>query len=243
MPSLDLPNCLIWFAHCPKAGGTSVEKLMVATWGDRVGNLHWGWDLWWRKGGWRLAEPPNSPQHLVWKDAQAVLRRKPDVVFALTRDPLARMISEFNWQRAGLCGTRAGKILAHLPFAFWLRLMLRVVVHNPHAFDNHLRLQGDFIPDHAKVFRLEEGLEPVAAWLSEVTGHGLDLDTLPHALKTRSHLVVGAREAALIGRAFSADYERFGYCKPTGPATRIILDGLAYFLAPLISRLNRIGQL
>ena len=48
MPSLTLDNRLIWFAHCPKAGGTSIETLMVETWGDRVGHLHWGWDLWWK---------------------------------------------------------------------------------------------------------------------------------------------------------------------------------------------------
>ena len=55
MPSLTVDTRLIWFAHCPKAGGTSVKTLMAETWGDRVGHLAWGWDLWWKRGGWRWA--------------------------------------------------------------------------------------------------------------------------------------------------------------------------------------------
>ena len=156
MPSLTLPDRLIWFAHCPKAGGTSIEQFMVAQWGEAVGHLHWGWDLWWKGGGWRVADPPNSPQHLIWEDALKVLPRAPDRVFALVRDPVARITSEYRWQRQGRRGTRLGKALACLPFPFWLRCMLALARQNPHAFDNHLRCQTDFIPEGAKVFRLEE---------------------------------------------------------------------------------------
>src|SRR6056297_915226 len=108
MPSLTLDETLIWFAHCPKAGGTSVEQVMVTRWGARVGHLHWGWDRWWARGGWRVACPPNSPQHLTWADTRAVLPRTPDAVFALVRDPAARMVSEHRWQRRRRRGTRAG---------------------------------------------------------------------------------------------------------------------------------------
>ncbi|MDH5453710.1 MAG: sulfotransferase family protein, partial [Paracoccaceae bacterium] len=112
MPSLTLPDRLIWFAHCPKAGGTSVEQFMVARWGDAVGHLHWGWDRWWRSGGWRLAAPPNSPQHLVWEDAVSALPRAPDAVFAVVRDPVARMTSEYRWQRGGQCRSWLGRLMA-----------------------------------------------------------------------------------------------------------------------------------
>ena len=158
MPSLVLSDRLIWFAHCPKAGGTSVERAMVEPWGGAVGHLHWGWDLWWTRGGWRVADPPNSPQHFVWADALAALPRAPAVVFALVGDPAARMASEHAFQRRHRRGTGAGRALAQLPFSLWLRLMLAVARLNPHAFDNHLRPQVDFIPDSAAVFRLEEGL-------------------------------------------------------------------------------------
>ena len=125
MPSLTLPDRLIWFAHCPKAG-TSVERFMVDCWGDAVGHLHWGWDLWWKRGGWRHANPPNSPQHLIWEDALKTLPRTPDIVFAVVRDPLSRLVSEYHYQRQARRGTRIGRGLAHLPFSIWARVMVKL---------------------------------------------------------------------------------------------------------------------
>lgn len=244
MPSLTLPDALIWFAHVPKAGGTSVEQMMVATWGAAVGHLHWGWDLWWQRGGWRRADPPNSPQHLIWADAQRALPAAPTHVFAVVRDPAARMVSEYRWQRQGRRGTRAGRWLARLPFSLWLRLMLAMAKVHPHAFDNHLRPQGDFIPEGAVVFRLEDGLQPVADWLGRVTGQaGL---ALPHALKSAARpLCLRAEDRARIARAFAADYRRFGYAAPGGgvPAPDRLADRLADKLARPLIWLDRRGAL
>lgn len=244
MPSLTLPDRLIWFAHCPKAGGTSVEQLMVATWGDRVGHLHWGWDRWWRRGGWRVADPPNSPQHLVWKDACRALPRAPDHVFALVRDPAARMMSEQRWQRHGRRGTVLGKALAFLPFPLWLRLMLAVAGRNPHAFDNHLRPQVDFIPATAAVFRLEDGLARATHWLAGIAGGPGGEAAPPHALATtRAARACPPREAARIARAFAADYARFGYAPPPGDVRADLLDVIARGLAPCVAALDRRGRL
>ena len=245
MPSLSLDDRLIWFAHCPKAGGTSVEQAMVAHWGDAVGQLHWGWDRWWRRGGWRVADPPNSPQHLTWKDAEAVLPRAPDAVFTLVRDPAARMASEYHWQRRHRRGTWGGRLLAHLPFSLWLRLMLATARINPHAFDNHVRPQADFVPEGAVVFRLEDGLRPVLAWLGRITEKPL-ATAPPHALaggKGRSGAPAAA-DLARIAAAYAVDYARFGYPLPAGPAPRRDgLDRLAEMLAPLTARLDRRGGL
>lgn len=252
MPSLTLSDRLIWFAHCPKAGGTSVEQFMVARWGDAVGHLHWGWDLWWRRGGWRLADPPNSPQHLVWDDAAAALPRRPDTIFAMVRDPVARMASEHRWQRRGRRGTLAGKALAWLPFPLWIRLMLATARHHPHAFDNHFRPQADFIPPEAHVFRLEDGLVPVLDWLAEAAGDAggetAAHTAIPHAIPTGKRTPVGAGEAVLIGRAFAVDYRRFGYAPPRdapgcGGLPDLLIGPLADLLAPLIARADRQGAL
>ena len=227
MPSLSLPGHLIWFAHCPKAGGTSIERLMVETWGPAVGHLHWGWDLWWRRGGWREAGVPNSPQHLVWRDARNALPRAPDTVFALVRDPLRRMESEHRWQRSRRRGTILGKALACLPFSLWLRIMLTLAARNPHAFDNHFRPQTDFIPEGAVVFRLEDGLAQVADWLGRRAGQRLAPP--PHVLATTRHGTDrDPRDVALVKQVFAADYARFGYGPPalTTP-DRPLLDVLA----------------
>ena len=243
MPSLTLSDRLIWFAHCPKAGGTSIERLMVDTWGEAVGHLHWGWDLWWRRGGWRSAGIANSPQHLVWRDAQAILPRAPDVVFALVRAPLARMQSEHRWQRHGRRGTLLGKTLAALPFSIWIRIMLALASRSPHAFDNHFRTQSDFIPPQAVIFRLEDGLTPVAAWLSEETRTALPPPT--HALRTADPGdQADPRDAALIARVFASDHSRFGYSLPAEcDPGRPILDGLAAFLARALAPFDARGLL
>ncbi len=243
MPSLTLPDRLIWFAHCPKAGGTSVEQFMVARWGERVGHLHWGWDRWWRRGGWRVADPPNSPQHLVWRDAVACLPRPPDTVFAVVRDPVARLSSEYRWQQSGHCRSRLGKLLAYLPFSLWLRVMLRVAERTPHAFDNHFRPQCDFIPEGARVFRLEDGLDQVTLWLEETTGERFAEGHMPHAIRTRTGAAITPADKALIAQAFATDYARFDYVPAKGRPRPGSLDRLAALLAPSVALLDRRGWL
>lgn len=243
MPSLALSDRLIWFAHCPKAGGTSVEQVMVARWGEAVGHLQWGWDLWWQKGGWRVADPPNSPQHLVWADAQAQLPHTPDAVFALVRDPADRIASEHRWQREGRRGTWAGKTLAHLPFSFWLRVMLAVVRRNPHAFDNHLRPQNDFIPEGAVVFRLEDGLDKAIHWLVEITGDPDVPRSIPRAIATQRQTELTCIDQDRIAQAFAIDYARFGYIAPSELSALDWRDGLAERVAPLIAWLDQKGAL
>lgn len=242
MPSLSLPDHLIWFAHCPKAGGTSVEAFMVARWGAQVGHLHWGWDLWWKQGGWRVADPPNSPQHLVWEDAVKQLPRAPDQVFALVRDPVTRLQSEYRWQGQKRRGTRLGKALAYLPFSLWLRLMLAVVRRHPYAFDNHLRPQSEFVPEGARVFRLEDGLEAPLAWLREVVGDSRTID-VPHSLSTGRASPVVAADRARIAAVYAADYRRFGYPLPDAAYRRDPGDWIAICLAPVLAALDRRGAL
>ncbi len=243
MPSLALDDCLIWFAHCPKAGGTSVEQAMLAHWGDRVGHLKWGWDLWWKHGGWRVADPPNSPQHLVWEDAQKVLPRPPDKVFALVRDPATRLQSEHNWQRHHRRGTLIGRLLAALPFSLWLRVLLQMAQQNPYVLDNHMRLQSDFVPAHALIFRLEDGMKPVLNWLEQATGTTTALD-IPHALagRPRQPLMTDAYRARIC-TVFRADYLRFGYplCDQAPPEDTPI-DWVIRLCATCLVWLDRRGK-
>lgn len=235
MPSLTLENSLIWFAHCPKAGGTSVERMLIDHFGaDSVSHLHWGWDLWWKRGGWRKADPPNSPQHLTWEDAVKKLPRLPDQVFALVRDPVDRMTSEKKWQRCIRRGTWAGKLLAALPFSLWLRIVLAMAKRDAHVFDNHLRPQTDFVPQFARVFHLEHGMGAVADWLAQFT-EGVNFGSPPHLLSTKGSCQLRPEDAALIAFSFASDYEVFQYEKPNEHKRhRPVFDTIAWVVAPFL---------
>jgi len=249
MPSLALDHRLIYFAHCPKAGGTSVEKFMVTRWGDRVGMLGWGWDrTWFGQGGERTPGPPCSPQHYTWRDAKTRLPCAPDAVFALVRDPVARMVSEYRYQRTERRAGRLWPLLRRLDFSTWLHLMAAVQARNPYAFDNHFRPQSDFVPEGAAVFRLEDGLGAVGEWLCAQAGEPPPPD-MPHDLKSpqgRERVVPNRADLALILHWYDEDYCRFGYRRPDASAApeetgsnvrRIVVLGLA----PVVDRLYRRG--
>lgn len=244
MPSLTLDGRLIYFAHCPKAGGTSVERFMVERWGDAVGMLGWGWDRKWRREGERSGEIPSSPQHYVWEDARRVLPRVPDHVFTVVRDPVARMVSEYRYQRAGRLTGPFGRPLRGLGFGPWLRLMFAMAERNPYTHDNHFRPQTEFLPEgEVTVFRLEDGLGPVFEWLCGLVGAPAP-EAAPHDLKAGDGPRVAPTDAdkALIYRRFRSDHERFGYPAPTAaevgaaPAPALIRAA-----APLFDGLYRRG--
>ena len=217
---------------------------MVARWGKRVEFLHWGWDLWWKQGGWRKAEHPNSPQHLIWADAQPLLPKAPDAVFAVVRDPVERLASEYRWQRKGRRGTKLGRLVSRLPFPIWLRSMLEVSRLNPYAYDNHLRPQDHFVAPSAVIFRLEDGLAPVMNWLSSETGATFP-ETPPHQLAGQgSPIDICDDDRRRIRAVYGVDYDRFSYVAPSGTLPRQdTIDWIVGWLAPGLVWLDRRGLL
>lgn len=248
MPTLALDGRLVYFAHCPKAGGTSLERFMVDRWGGAVGMLGWGWDRRWARRGARPGEIPCSPQHLVWADAEALLPRPPDHVFALVREPLARMASEYRYQRQGRLTGPAGRPLRRLGFSSWLRLMLAVADRNPYTHDNHFRPQAEFLPRAGtQVFRLEDGAEAAARWLCDRLG-APEPGALPHELGGAGGPPVrpSRQDAALVAARYAEDYRRFGYPLPDPDAFpddphAALRTRLARAAAPAIDRLYRRG--
>jgi hypothetical protein len=243
MPSVEINGRLIYFAHCPKAGGTSVERFMVDRWGDSVRLLGWGWDRRWAGRGERAGEVPSSPQHFVWEDARRALPREPDAVFTVVRDPVARMVSEYRYQREGRLTGLFGRPVRTLGFSTWLRLMFALADRNPYTHDNHFRPQVAFLPpDGARVFRLEDGLGPVLSWLAGLAGQPAP-EALPHDLQTGKGLSVvpTALDKGLIFQRFTEDYRRFGYAPPDVAEVRdergaATLNATAAMLDPLYRR-------
>ncbi len=178
MPILRTSDRVILFMHVPKAGGTSVERYLATK-----GELTW-------TNPSRHADLPCTPQHFH-RDlfAHVTGGQAFDASFAVLRDPVARMQSEFVYrsdplkllQRAArpFRGGKARRIKMggegkqSLTFDEWVPRALKAAEDAPYLYDNHLRPQSAFVdPDVDQLFRLEDGLEQVFRWIDAVTGTG-----------------------------------------------------------------------
>jgi len=227
MPIAQTPKGSVYFAHVPKAGGSTVEDYLLR----RFGPL-WLHETAFAARGGRQSDIPMPTQHLTARDAALVL--PPDLLwsFAVVRDPLARLCSEYRFQTGASRSSRFG-------FSTWIRIVLGAARRDPRIYDNHIRPQDDIVPASAEVFRLEDGFDGLAARLDAVTGQdtagqdaggqdtaGQDAagqDTagegagvaFGHLLK-RAHepIAIRRQDVALIAGYYAADYDRFGYARP-----------------------------
>ncbi|WP_425093904.1 sulfotransferase family 2 domain-containing protein [Tropicimonas sp. S265A] len=241
MPVLSTQAGLLYFAHVPKTGGTSVEEYIIGNYGP-LELIDRGWHEARLQGERAGARFRCSDQHLVWADALTLLPRAPDTVFGIVRDPVARIISEYRFQvrfRPQL------RWLTRMGFSVWLAALLRAARIDPYICDNHIRPQADFLPPEARVFRLEEGLDTLPGWIAEHCGPpavGLDMHHSQKAPTGQSRPIVPSRyDLRLIKGFYAVDYTRFGYPDPdlsAAPAGWVsqVSSGLVSFSAPWLVR-------
>lgn len=203
----------VYFAHVPKCGGTSVERYLQSRWGRLA-----------FKDGRFLLRPESarwsksSPQHITVADLEQLF---PPGFFALSfavvRHPVARAISLYRYQR---------DIVRTLPqdlaFTPWLDGLATQLREAPYALDNHPRPMSEFIPEEARIFRLEDGLQPVADWLDELPARRpapepIGRNNSYDEKLARSGGTPGPKVAptdadrARIAEIYAVDFERFGY--------------------------------
>lgn len=165
MPLLSYQGRQIFYAHCPKAGGTSVEEFLL-----QYGVLAYYDRNWFGRRQKNLMDEghfPCSPQHLIWADFLKLHGSIPDVVFTVVRNPMSRLVSEYKFQRRY---RPALKWVYRCGFSVWLRAMLRLQKKHKYLADNHFRPQTEFAPEWSVVFRLEDGMGSVEAFLTGVLG-------------------------------------------------------------------------
>ncbi|SNS75950.1 sulfotransferase family 2 domain-containing protein [Tropicimonas sediminicola] len=185
MPILRTASTTILFVHIPKAGGTSVEAYMRSK-----GTLSF-------HNSRTLPGFATTPQHFHAELMEGLFA--PDFFdarFAVLRDPLARLVSEFRWRakvpdpkyaRFGLRDlSRRGKFLIHgrklfLTFDEWVAHVFKLYPKDPFVCGNHIRPQHEFLSGGEALFRLEDGLGPVFRWLDAATG--TDASPEPERLK------------------------------------------------------------
>lgn len=94
MPITRIDNKLIYFAHIPKCGGTTVEKAFEKS----------GYDWCFHKGFWKemgdRSYVRSMPTHIAAKHLDMLFGENFfDFSFAVVRHPLKRFLSAFNYNR------------------------------------------------------------------------------------------------------------------------------------------------
>lgn len=213
MPLVHIAGQLVLFAHVPRCGGSSVENYLTARFGP-IGFLN--------RRYFKVGEPERwsatSPQHL---ELAALGRLIPPAwiahCFALVRHPEDRIVSVFRYQR-----DLEQRIPADVTLEAWIAGLSEKRAADPHHLDNHPRPASDLVPEDATVFRLEDGMDPVVAWLDQLEGaermpRSIVADNAYHARMKKAKrepgpdVAVTAEVRSQIHDLFAADFARFGY--------------------------------
>jgi hypothetical protein len=208
MPIVRTAGKLIYFAHVPKCGGTSVERYLARRFGplaflDRK-HLDWPTETKWTA---------SSPQHVP---SQALERLFPvaffDAIFAVVRHPISRIVSAYSHD----VERRTSK--PRPDFSSWLAEALEAERKAPGTRDNHLRPQHAFFPKaRTKVFRLEDGLDAIVPWLDTITTSTSEPRKIGHvnrgtvSAQLRAASLVRPADMAAIVAYYADDFKEFGY--------------------------------
>ncbi len=200
MPLVRLGDKLVFFAHVPKTGGSSIES-----WLGQAGHVS-------LRHKAPLEGMGCTPQHMHAALFEPLFKGAfLDASFAVLRDPVQRLVSEYRYRRGQV--ERKGK--RQMPsFEAWVERAFRLYADNPYFLDNHIRPQAEFVSAGMQLFRFEGGLEPVTDWLEELaevegpelthklpaTGDTVDVPEAMRAKITAFYAV----DYALIAKAFKA---------------------------------------
>lgn len=203
MPLARINGRILHFIHIPKTGGTALENYMKS-----VGSVSL---LDERNFGWSkcTAQHLHADLHLpLIPDGFA------DATFGVIRDPLQRMLSEYEFRRS----FRPNEFP---PFERWLPTSLQEYGEDPYLLDNHMRPQVAFFRPGMVLFSFADGLEAVRAWIERTCdlppGPPLTRDNVAKAEKP----VPSAWARAEIYRTYAEDFEMCDLIAGKGP---VILD-------------------
>jgi Sulfotransferase family len=222
MPIFRINDQLHYFAHVPKCGGSSLSKYLAL----RFGPIAF-WDL------ARFRLPPEqrwsrtSPQHIPVATLDHMIPR--DWLassFAVVRHPVRRVVSAFHHAR-----DRDGHLPPDTDFNDWFPKAAAGIVDDPYCFLGHFAPQTTFVPQGSHIFRIENGLEKVVAYLDQLAGNRNGPREVPavNVSKWRGEgkpLHLADQTLALIHKVYAEDFARFGYDPAPQAAVAAVLPDL-----------------
>lgn len=219
MPIFKAGSKLVYFAHVPKCGGTSIENYLQ----DRFGPIAFLDRDFSRRNAARHWSR-TSPQHIDWESLERLFPRSFfDAVFAVVRHPVARVVSAYKFQQAV-----ERSVSTEVPFAEWLHKQAQAWRRDPFVVDNHIRPQADFVPADCDIFHLEHGLDAIIPYLDRLAGVVAGPRRTSHVrpgdrsnTERSATIAIGPAELALIDEIYARDFGRFRYRRdekmPTAP--------------------------
>lgn len=217
MPIVRIDSKLVYFAHVPKCAGSAIEMYLHGRFG-KLGFLDRGYLKIPKSRQWTRS----SPQHI---QVEALDKLLPPCFFAarfaVVRHPVGRIVSVFRFQR-----DIEGKIPSDMTFSDWLDTLGHLRRRRPFHLDNHYRPMADFVPEDATVFRLENGLDPLVAWLDDLAGNAdgdrhIKVSNTYDQRAAVKQIEIGAvpriteGDRRKIETFCRSDFDRFGYTKAT----------------------------
>lgn len=195
MPLYRSRNKIIFFSHIPKTGGSTVEEYLIQA--GAIEAL---------KHPKRLNFSNSTPQHMHaeirdnWVPETFV-----DYSFAVVRNPLARIVSEYHWRKLVSKKTIP-------PFDQWVKEEFSKYKENNYILDNNIRPQVGFVSQKDQVFRLEDGLEePIKQALVQLE-LASTIEHLPNVKRSAAEgLSVSHDTLESILEFYSEDFTSFGY--------------------------------
>ncbi len=155
-----------------------------------------------------------SPQHV---DRTTLARLFPgdfiDLSFAIVRHPLPRLVSAFHFQLEV-----EQTLPANMDFSSWLLEIRDKHMKSPFTYDNHIRPMDDIVPDTAKIFHIENGLDDVINWLDETVGPSTFTGGIErlnergtHTQKKIARATPTPEDITVLSELYAKDFDRFGY--------------------------------
>jgi len=197
MPIFEKDGKRLLFVHIPKTGGTAVYEHLKPHFSV---SFH-------RQGNEQTLKPTAikvNPQHFTAEDIALMFPEGYfDYRFAIVRDPMTRVVSEYKW--------RSRFFKKEVEFNDWIVEQVEEYRKSPFHYDNHIRPQSDFVDESLEVFRMEDGLSPVIQRINERLGLKLPEMVSRANQSPQKSLKFTRANRALVKSLYQADFERFGY--------------------------------
>ena len=208
MPLYKINDKLIYFAHIPKTGGTSVEDAL-----GRVGKVCLN------------KKPEGIPipaQHFHAEIFDVLIPSNfYDRGYLICRNPYMRLISEYRhqWVR---------KRFTKTSFDSWAKKVLRKYKTNPALHHNHIRPQIEFLSKKIEIYKFENGLQQVVNEICDYCGVPDQIDLSWFKCYEKQEIVIHRKTLERVAAFYEKDFDTFGYDMADisfAAANKIILAG------------------